>query len=159
MFGRFKKNWPAERTELLNKIAQLSKEGKPETIHVDVPCTCKDDLAEIIKDKATLSKEITALEKERLTAVRKLKEKELEHKIVVEDIEHMQKILDEKNALEVDRKIFEGEKAADAEIKKIRLEYSNKLEKELMVERGKMQEFMQKVMEALPNVNVKLSGK
>ena len=34
--------------------------------------------------------------------------------------------------------------------------YAEKLEKELMAEREKMQEFMQRVMDALPNVNVRL---
>lgn len=144
--------------ELQEKLKLAEKKCK-ETVEVGIECDCKSTLADMIKDKAGLSNDITALEKERLTAVRKLKEKELEHKIVVEDIKHMQKMLDEKNELALDRKVFEAEKACESEIKAIRKEYADKLEKELTVERTKMQAFMERVMEALPNVNVKLGGK
>ena len=70
----------------------------------------------------------------------------------------LQKMLDEKAELELDKKIFAAEKTADAEIVKIRKEYAVKIESELKTERNKMQEFMTQVMASLPNVNLKLKG-
>ena len=85
-----------------------------------------------------------------------LEKAKLEHKMQVEDIKHMQKMLDEKNALNNERNVFEAERKAEAQIVEIRKTYAIKLETELNEERKKMQDVMNKVMEALPNVNVKM---
>jgi chromosome segregation ATPase len=157
MFG-LKKSWHAERTELLNKIAQMSTQTKEVTVEVTKPCDCHEELQKLVGDEAKLRKTISGLESETSKAKTELAETKLEHKITVEDIKHMQKLLDEKNELELSKKVFEAEKLADKEVTKIRTEYAKKLENELTVERKKMQEFMERVMDALPNVNVKLKG-
>lgn len=140
-------------------IREVIKEvPSTKTVQVEVPCDCHKKITEVYNDLGNTQKELARLLKEKTKAVEDLEKVKLEHKMTLEDIKHMQKMLDEKNALELDRKIFEGEKKAEEEIKAIRKEYSDKLEKELMEERKKMQEFMQKVMEALPNVNVRIKG-
>ena len=146
MFGFFKKETPVEPKEI-------------HTIEVPVPCTCKDDLQKLVADQARLTAENARLEDQRLKAVKDLKETKQDHKIVVEDIKHMQRMLDEKNQLELEKKIFEAEKEANKEIDGIRKTYASKLENELLEERKKMQSFMEKVMAALPNVNVQLGQK
>lgn len=158
MFGRKKAEYfEAIIADLQEKLANAKKE--PEVIEVPVACDCREKLEGLVSNEAELRKEIARLTKLKDKATEDLKTAELDYKIKIEDIKHMQKMLDEKNALEVDRKTFEAEKAAQAEIKKIRNEYAEKLEKELMEERKKMQAVMERVMAALPNVNVKLGGK
>jgi hypothetical protein len=127
-------------------------------IEPKVTCDCADKLQELVKNEAGLRKEISELEKATRKAREELEKTKLDHKITVEDIKHMQKMLDEKNALELDRKSFDAEKNANKEIENIRREYAEKLEKELLVERKKMQDFMERVMDALPNVNVKMKA-
>jgi chromosome segregation ATPase len=165
MFGWFKKGSQEvelvkANAELEGKIADLkAKLKEKKTVTASAECDCRDKLQDLVKNEAGLRKEIADLEKEKRKAKEELATTKLDHKMTIEDIKHMQKMLDEKNELALDRKVFEAEKACETEIKAIRKEYADKLEKELTVERTKMQAFMERVMEALPNVNVKLGGK
>lgn len=146
--------------ELESKIEELSRKLKEKkTVTASAECDCRDKLQDLVKNEAGLRKEIAELEKTSRKAKESLADTKLEHKIAIEDIKHMQKMIDEKNALELEKKIFEAQKEAEVDINNIRKEYAQKLEKELTVERTKMQEFMTQVMNALPNVNVKLGGK
>ena len=79
-----------------------------------------------------------------------------EHKKTVENIKHLQAMLDEKASLEKERAIFDAQKAADTEIIGIRKEYSDKLETDLKSKDDELSKFMNRVMENLPNVNVQL---
>jgi hypothetical protein len=165
MFRMFKKS--VQEVELVKANAELESQivelkGKlkeKKTVTASAECDCREKLQALVKDEAALRKEISDLGKEKRKAVEQLEKAKLDHKITIEDIKHMQKMLDEKNELALDRKVFEAEKKCETEIKAIRKEYADKLEKELTVERTKMQSFMERVMEALPNVNVKLGGK
>lgn len=139
-------------------VVEETPEVKTVTVEVTKPCECHKELQKLVKDEANLRTEISSLKKEESKARKSLEVAKLDHKITIEDIKHMQKMLDEKNELALERKTFEAEKVCEQEIKKIRKEYSDKLEKELTVEREKMQAFMSKVMEALPNVNVKMKA-
>ena len=135
------------------------KAVEPQVIEVPVVCTCATKLEKLVSNEAELRDSIDSLEKKEKQAKKNLANAELAHKISVEDIQHMHKILDDETSLKNDRMIFDAEKAATTQVNQIRKEYAIKLEKELMEERKKMQEFMAKVMEALPNVNVKLNQK
>lgn len=145
-----------EQEALIDKLKKQLEAKK--VVKASVECDCRDKLQDLVKNEAALRKEISDLEKQERKARADLEKTKLDHKITIEDIKHMQKMLDEKNGLELEKKSFEAEKNANKEIEKIRVEYAKKLENELMVERKKMQEFMERVMDALPNVNVKLKG-
>ena len=136
----------------VEKIVQ----GPIEKVEIPVQCSCAKDLQELVSNEADLRRSITSLEKKEKTAKENLANAELQHKISVEDIQHMHKILDDETALKTERMVFDAEKAAEKEIVAIRKIYAEKLEKELTEERKKMQEFMSKVMAALPNVNVQM---
>ena len=145
--------------EQLETIEKLQKQLEAKkVVKANVECGCRDKLQDLVKNEAALRTEISTLEKQARKAREDLEKTKLDHKMTLEDIKHMQKMLDEKNGLELDKKSFEAEKNANKEIEKIRKEYAVKLETELMGERKKMQEFMERVMDALPNVNVKLKG-
>lgn len=149
----------------------------PEAPHVKIypePCKCLERQAEYIQTVDTLNEEIERLRKEKQVAVEGIQEAknkltddireakeslakaDLAHKMKVEDIKHMQKLLDEKNALELEKKIFSAEKAADKEIKAIRLEYTKKLENDLKSQMTKLDSTYTAILDALPNVNVKM---
>jgi len=125
-------------------------------VNVPVVCDCAQKLTALVNDEADLRLEINQLEKSKKKAVEELCNLKLQHKITVEDIKHMQKLLDEENVLKLDRAVFEAEKTAEAEIKGIRKEYAKKLETDLSKQMTKMDETYGKILEALPNVNVQL---
>lgn len=157
--------------ELEAKVEELLKqldEAEKKTTTVEVPqCDCAEKLKDLVANEADLRKSITSLKKEkekiqdeadrqlRLTK-EAMEDAKLQHKIAIEDIKHMHKKLEEQQALANERAIFDAEKKAEGEVKEIRRTYAEKLEKELLAERNKMQDFMQRVMDALPNVNVRL---
>jgi hypothetical protein len=148
-----------QKIDLVEAMGELFK-THPDIIQVPVvDCDCKTKQVEMLQDHERLSNEVTNLKKQKTRAEESLAKAELEYKMTIEDIRHMQKMLDEKSKLGRDRVIFEAEKKANTEIESIRKEYSDKMEKELLEERKKMQEFMQQVMAALPNVNVQLGQK
>lgn len=141
------------------KTKPVEKPCDQHEITVPVVCDCKARQEQYIKDVDRLTAEITKLQSEKILAQEQLEKAKLDHKITVEDIKHMQKMLDEKNKLELDRKVFEAEKKASEKIDKIKDEYKDKLEKDLMERQKEITQLYEKIMEALPNVNVSLKGK
>jgi len=144
--------------QITQDVAELkeAKDKQPETIEVPVQCTCAKDLEKLVGSEAKLRKEIANLQEDRDNTHKQLKDAQLQYKHTIEDIKHQQALIIEKNALKMERNQFEAEQSAQAEIKQIRADYAKKLEDELADQRKQMQQFMQRVMDALPNVNVRL---
>jgi DNA repair exonuclease SbcCD ATPase subunit len=141
---------------------------KKEVVATVVPvieCDCKEkqqeyntEIGELKKAKSKAEKDLEQLQKDLTKAKADVKEAQHDKKLEIENIKHMQKMLDEKNALEVEKKIFEGEKLANEKVEKIKDEVRERLEKDLKEERKEMAAVMTKVMDALPNVNARLKA-
>lgn len=130
---------------------------KPTIVEVPVGCDCQAEMQKLVKNEGELRNRIATHENNLAKKKEELADANLAHKTATEDIEHMQKKIDEQNELKLERAVFEAEKEADRKVVEIRAIYADKLEKELLSERKTMQEFMQKVMAALPNVNAQLN--
>jgi hypothetical protein len=130
---------------------------KPTVVEVPVGCDCQAEMQKLVKNEAELRNRINSHEESLRIKKEELADANLAHKTAVEDTKHMQKKIDEQNELKLERAVFEAEVQANKDIDAIRKEYAKKLETELLAERKTMQDFMQKVMQALPNVNASLN--
>jgi hypothetical protein len=147
-------------SEVIGERIDGLKEEIPNMVQVEMPeCDCTAKHKALLNDQEQLSIEVGNLKRQKSRAEESLAKAELEHKMKVEDIEHMQKMLDEKNSLARDRAVFEAEQNAQTEITKIKNEYTKKLEEDLKGQQGQVKDMVQRVMTALPNVNVELGNR
>ena len=146
--------------EVLGERIEGLREEIPNMVQVQMPeCDCAAKHKQLLQDREELSNEVGNLKRQKQRAEESLAKAELDFKMKVEDIEHMQKILDERNALANERAIFKAEQEAQKEIKKIRSEYTAKLEEDLKGQQGQVKDMVERIMVALPNVNVELGNR
>lgn len=79
-------------------------------------------------------------------------------KMEEEDIKHMVKINKERNAIELEKKTAELERAKHNEVAQVKDDYRDKMETRLQSEVTNMKEMYGEVLKRLPNVSARLKG-
>ena len=79
-------------------------------------------------------------------------------KMEEEDIKHMVKIHKERNAIELEKKTAELERAKHNEVAKVKDDYRDKMEVRLQTEVATIKEMYGEVLKRLPNVTARLKG-
>ena len=75
------------------------------------------------------------------------------------ELKHLVKMKEEKMQIELDKKAMEMEKEKNEAIAKVKDEYRDKLETRLIKEGENIKEMYNQILQRLPNINAKLSGK
>lgn len=130
---------------------------------------------ELLKNKENLESEIKRLKEQRedlkiQTDARKLESEIVElkksiallkndKKIEEEDIKHMVKMAEERNGIELEKKIMANDKSKAEAIADVKDTYRDKLEERLQKEVEGIKEMYGQILERLPNVTAKLTGK
>ena len=130
---------------------------------------------ELLKNKENLESEIKRLKEQKedlkiQTDARELESEIIElkkkiellknqKKIEEEDIKHMVKMAEERNAINLEKKIMENDKAKASEIAAVKDKYRDKLEERLQKEVEGIKEMYGQILERLPNVSAKFNGK
>lgn len=115
----------------------------------------RSTLSHDIKIKS-LERTIEELKDEKDSLNRELASLKNDKKIAEEDIKHMVKMKEEKNALEFERKVLDNERVKEAAIAKVKDEYRDKLEKRLELEVTNIKEMYGQILERLPNVSMRI---
>lgn len=109
----------------------------------------KDELKTIIR----------GLEEERSQLKREVEDLKSKKQIEEEQIKHLVKIKDEKREIEYKRKEMDIEAEKNKEIAKVKDDYRDKMERNLISQKEDILKMYSEILERLPNVNAKLSGK
>lgn len=129
---------------------------------------------ELLKNKETLEAEIKQLKEQRedlkiqtdahslADEIVELKKKiallKNDKKIEEEDIKHMVKMAEERNSIELEKKIMQNDKQMAEAIAEVKDTYRDKLEERLQKEVEGIKEMYGQILERLPNTNVRLKG-
>jgi hypothetical protein len=105
-----------------------------------------------------LQKDVDKYFKERLEVKTELEDLKLKRKTEEEDIKHMVRMKEERMAVDLEKKTIEIERKKEAEVARVKDEYRDKMEKQLVQETNNIKTMYGQILERLPNVNVKLTG-
>lgn len=109
--------------------------------------------------KEDLKAVIRGLEEERTQLKREVEDLKSKKKIEEEQLKHLVKIKDEKRELEYKKKEMELESEKEREIAKVKDKYRDKMEENLISQKDDIKSMYSEILERLPNVNAKLTGK
>lgn len=115
----------------------------------------RDKIAEECAGLETESATLRATNRELREQLEALKHKK---KLEEEEILHLVKINEEKNAIAAERKAVELEAKKTAEIAAVKDQYRDKIEKHLEARAVEIKTMYSEILERLPNVSVRLKG-
>jgi len=110
-------------------------------------------------EKVGLEVKLKGLKIDLRAAKEELAETKHKQKMSDEDIKHMVKIAKDKDELTLKRKIMDVEAEQAKAIATVKDEYRDKMEERLQKEVEGIKEMYGQILERLPNVNAKLTGK
>ena len=112
-----------------------------------------------LKAKLEDESELDSLRHSIRTLKNELAEVKQKKKMEEEDIKHMVKIHKERNEIQLEKKTMELERAKQTEIAEVKDSYRDKTETQLKSESNNMKEMYGQILERLPNLSAKLTGK
>ena len=110
-------------------------------------------------ERDQLKNKIEDLEDEKSSLSSEVKQLKLDRKIELEDIEHMMKMKGERLDIELQKKIAINETEYNKKVNQLHADFHKKTEAQMQKEIDGMQKMYGQILERLPNVNAKLSGK
>lgn len=112
----------------------------------------------ILKAKLADESVLDGLKRSVRTLKDELAELKQTKKMEEEDIKHMVKIHKERNAIELEKKTAELERAKHNEVAEVKDDYRDKMETRLQTEVTNMKEMYGQILERLPKVTARLKG-
>lgn len=106
-----------------------------------------------------LINELDALTGERRKLKDEIEDLKVKKKVADEDIKHMVKMREERLELKFEKMQVQQDKELQDKLHEVSNKYRDKTEKQLEKESGNMKEMYGQILERLPNVTAKLSGK
>ena len=118
----------------------------------------KKKLDKLESDKKELESEVEKLRADVRKAKEDLADTKHKKKMEDEDIKHMVKMSQEKNGIELEKKLAKCESEKQDAIAEVKDKYRDKMEERLQNEVLNIKEMYGQILERLPNVNARLKG-
>lgn len=103
-----------------------------------------------------LEGKLQGLYDERVTLKEQVEDLKIEKKTSEEDIKHMVKMKEERLDIEFQKKVMELERKKQEEVAKVKDDYRDKLETNLVAQKDDIKDMYGEILERLPNINARL---
>lgn len=103
-----------------------------------------------------LERKCEALCLERVTLKEQVENLKIEKKTSEEDIKHMVKMKEERLDIEFQKKVMEVERLKQEDVAKVKDDYRDKLETNLVAQKDDIKTMYSEILERLPNINTRL---